>query len=82
MKKAFFVAIAATAIIVMGIIGAAGAVQDAYAKGDAKGRTDMRAQMQPELKAQFDKGMKAGVEYEDWFCKNPEVAASLGQGGK
>lgn len=72
MKKAWFVAIAATAIIVAGLIGAAGAVHDAEARGYARGRADAR----PEAKVQFQKGMKAGVEYETWFCANPQYDKS------
>jgi hypothetical protein len=81
-KKVWLVAVVAAGIIVLGIIAAAGGAQDAYARGLAEGQADMRAQMQPEMKKQFQLGQKAGVEYEDWFCANPKVAASLGQDGK
>jgi hypothetical protein len=27
-----------------------------------------------ELQVRYDEGMRAGVEYQEWFCENPEYA--------
>lgn len=79
MGKIWAVVAVATAMIVLGLIGAMGAVHDAHEQGLAEGSS--RA-TKSELKAQFDKGMAAGVDYEKWFCDNPEFDASANEGGQ
>lgn len=59
----------------LGVAGASSAVDSAYARGKAAGAVVSKV----ELKASFDKGKKAGVEYESWFCANPDIAANLGK---
>lgn len=72
MKKVWAVIGASMAMIVLGLIGAIGAVHDAEQSGYARGRAEVDAQ----AKVQFQKGMKAGVEYEQWFCANPQYDKS------
>lgn len=64
------------AMIVFGLIGAAGAVHDAYERGVADGARAPKA----EMKKQFELGQKAGVEYEQWFCANPQYDLSGASG--
>lgn len=69
MGKTWAVVAVAMAMIVLGLIGAMGAVHEAYERGLTEGAS--RA-TKVELTAQFDKGMAAGVEYQEWFCENPQ----------
>lgn len=64
------------AMIVLGLIGATGAVHEAYERGLTEGSSHSKA----ELKTQFELGQKAGVEYEQWFCENPQYDLSGASG--
>lgn len=67
---------AAMTIVVMGLVGAAAGAQDAYAKGEAAGRASVLSLSTKQSKLAFEKGQKAGVEYEQWFCENPQYDKS------
>jgi hypothetical protein len=67
---------AAMTIVVMGLVGAAAGAQDTYAKGEAAGRSAVLSSKAKETKLAFEKGQKAGVDYEQWFCENPQYDKS------
>jgi hypothetical protein len=59
------------AIAVVGVSSSAAAVDDAYRRGRADSTAASEAAAKGAMKSQFDKGMKAGVEYQTWFCEHP-----------
>ena len=65
------------AIVVMGLVAAAAGAQDAYVKGEAAGRAAAASSSAKQSKLSFKKGMKAGVDYEQWFCENPQYDLSV-----
>lgn len=65
--KVWLMIACAVLVIVATIWGAGVAVQSAYQKGRAEASETLSKKR---LKAEFDRGMKAGVEYQEWFCEN------------